>query len=407
MRPAIGVTLVLCVCLSCSSGVQQRQESAGKAAQTSSKSNQGASKESRIVKLDSSALADGGVQTVQVHMATIPASFKATGPIALNEESTAHVGTYVDGRVTEVNARVGDYVHKGQVLARMHSHTVHETRGALDSAREEVARQQEAVDYRKRMLERMKRLLALKSASQQEVERAHTELTTAETDLRNAQINVGKETAHLSDILRLPDSDLRNITEETERPPIVAPIDGQVVDRKITVGTVLEPGGEAFTISNLASVWMNAAIAEADIGKVQVGLPVVVRTQAYPDESFPGRITYLGAELDAQTRTLPARALIPNKTRKLHAGMFAEAEIQQRSGRRTLLIPEDAIQDLNGGPVVFRRKDPGTFEPQPVTVADRRNGRAEISSGLHEGDVIVSRGSFVVKSELLKSRIGE
>jgi RND family efflux transporter MFP subunit len=325
----------------------------------------------------------------------------------LNEERTAHVGTYVDGRITEVNSKIGDYVHKGQVLARMHSHTVHETRGALDSARQEVARQQQAVEYRKRMLERMNRLLALKSASQQEVERAQTELTSAETDLRNAQINVTKETAHLGDILRMPDAELSNITEETERPPLLAPIDGQVVDRKITVGTVLEPGQEAFTVSDLASVWMTAAVNEADIAKVRVGQPVIVRTQAYPGDPFRGRITYIGAELDTQTRTLPARVLISNRERKLHPGMFAEADIEQRSVRKTLFIPEEAIQDLNGGSVVFRRKDAGTFEPQPVTIADRSHGRAEISAGLQEGDVIVSRGSFVVKSELLKSRIGE
>ncbi len=142
---------------------------------------------------------------VVIHISAIPTTFKVTGQIALDEERTAHVGTYVDGRVTDVNAKIGDSVRKSQVLARLHSHTVHETRGALDSAREEVARQQQAVDYRRRMLERMQRLLALKSASQQEVERAQTELTSAETDLRNAQINVGKETAHLSDILRMPD----------------------------------------------------------------------------------------------------------------------------------------------------------------------------------------------------------
>jgi multidrug efflux pump subunit AcrA (membrane-fusion protein) len=87
--------------------------------------------------------------------------------------------------------------------------------------------------------------------------------------------------------------------------------------------------------------------------------------------------------------------------------MFAEADIEQRSVRQTLFIPEEAIQDLNGGSVVFRRTDTGTFEPQPVKVADKGHGQAEISAGLKDGDVIVARGSFVVKSELLKSRIGE
>ncbi len=152
---------------------------------------------------------------------------------------------------------------------------------------------------------------------------------------------------------------------------------------------------------------MTAAVNEADIAKIRLGLPVSVRTQAYPDDAFSGRITYVGAELDTQTRTLPTRVLISNRARKLHPGMFAEADIEQHGFRQTLFVPEEAIQDLNGGPVVFRRKDGNTFEPRPITIADRNGGRAEISAGLSEGDVIVSRGSFVLKSELLRSRIGE
>ncbi|MFL6415933.1 MAG: efflux RND transporter periplasmic adaptor subunit [Bryobacteraceae bacterium] len=397
------VAFLLCLCIACRGGGENGQTSAD----TSDASKKESPRKAGLVKIDSSALANTGVQTVQVHVSSVPANFKVTGQIALNEERTAHVGTYVDGRVTAVKAQIGDYVRTGQVLARLHSHTVHEIRGALDSARQEVERQKQAVEYRKRMLERMNRLLALKSASQQEVERAQTDLTSAETDLRNAQINVGKETAHLSDILRMPESQLSKISEETERPPLLAPIEGQVVDRKITVGTVLEPGQEAFTISDLTSVWMTAAVNEADIAKVRVGLPVVVRTQAYIDEPFPGRITYLGAELDTQTRTLPARVVIANRLHKLHAGMFAEAEIEQRSARQTLFIPEEALQDLNGGSVVFRRKGEDQYEPQPVTIAARSRGRVEISAGLNEGDVIVTRGSFVVKSELLKSRMSE
>jgi membrane fusion protein, heavy metal efflux system len=399
------IALLLCLCSACRSGNEAGQKTAD-STKTANSSEERADN-SGAVKVSPAALANTGVETSQIHMASVPSRFRVTGQIALNEERTAHVGTYVDGRVTDLSAQVGDYVRKGQVLARMHSHAVHETRGALDSAREEVARQKQAVEYRKRMLERMQRLLALKSASSQEVERAQTELTSAETDLRNAQINVTKEGAHLSDILRMPEAELASITEETERPPLVAPISGQVIDRKITVGTVLEPGQEAFTISDLASLWMNAAVNEADLAKVRIGLPVTVRTQAYPDQAFLGRITYIGAELDTQTRTLPARVLISNHEKKLHPGMFAEAEIEQRSSRQTLFIPEEALQDLNGGTVVFRRKDSGTFEPQPVRVATRGHGQAEVSAGLKDGDVIVTRGSFVVKSELLKSRIGE
>lgn len=403
---AAAFALVFCLCISCGNSGEEAQKAEDKSADKANSSKE-SKDNSGLVKIDPAALAATGVETVQVHSSRVPSNFKVPGQITLNEERTAHVGTYVDGRVTDVIAQIGDTARKGQVLARLHSHTVHETKGALDSAREEVARQGQAVEYRKRMLERMQRLLALKSASQQEVERTQTELTSAETDLRNAQINVRKETAHLSDILRMPETQLANLTEESERPPLLAPMDGLVIDRKITVGTVLEPGQEAFTLSDLTTVWMTAAVNEADLAKVRVGLPVIVRTPAYPHQAFPGRITYIGAQLDAQTRTLPARVLIPNRARKLHPGMFAEAEIEQHSVRQTLIIPEQALQDLNGGSVVFRQKEAGAFQPQPVTIADRSHGQAEISAGLKDGDVIVTRGSFVIKSELLKNRVGE
>jgi len=87
--------------------------------------------------------------------------------------------------------------------------------------------------------------------------------------------------------------------------------------------------------------------------------------------------------------------------------MFANAEISEGSSKKSIFIPEEAIQDLSGGSVVFRRVGETSFAPRPVEIATRLNGRAEIRSGLQDGDVIVTRGSFVVKSQLLKSSIGE
>ena len=109
------------------------------------------------------------MRTMLVRFESIPVRFVTSGQMGLNEEQTVHTGTYVDGRIVELKAKIGNYVHKGDILARLHSHSVHETRAALESANEEVNRQQETVEYRKRMSERMQRLLALKSASPQEI----------------------------------------------------------------------------------------------------------------------------------------------------------------------------------------------------------------------------------------------
>ena len=109
---------------------------------------------------------------MQIQSRELPEYLTAAGQIVMNEERTAHIGTYTDGRVTELHANIGDSVVKGSILARMHSHDVHETRAAYETALEGVTRQKTMVDYQRRQRDRMVRLFNLKSASRQEVEKA-------------------------------------------------------------------------------------------------------------------------------------------------------------------------------------------------------------------------------------------
>jgi membrane fusion protein, heavy metal efflux system len=359
------------------------------------------------VTIDGAAQEKAGIQVARIESHAVPEYLTAAGQIVMNEERTAHVGSYTDGRVTEIHANVGDYVRRDTVLARMHSHDVHETRAAYETALESVNRQKNVVAYQERMRDRVIRLYDLKSASKQEVEKAETDLRSAQADLTNARIAVEKEVVHLTDILRIPASALTNIDEEAEQVPVIAPISGTVVNRIITPGTVVEPGEEVFTVSDLSSVWMIASVSEGDISKVHVGNQAQILSQAYPDQAFRGKVTRLGTELDPKTRTLQVRILIPNPEAKLRAGMYVNAQLIQGMSRQALFVPEEAIQDVNGNSVVFLRKADNTFEPKPIQIAHRLNGQAEVSAGLNSGDAVVVKGSFVVKSQMLKSQIGE
>jgi cobalt-zinc-cadmium efflux system membrane fusion protein len=359
------------------------------------------------ITIDGAAQEKAGIQVARIESHAVPEYLTAAGQIVMNEERTAHIGSYTDGRVTELHANLGDYVRQGAVLARMHSHDVHETRAAYETALESVSRQQNAVTYQERMRDRMVRLYELKSASKQEVEKAEADLRSAQTDLANARITVEKEVAHLTDILRIPASALTNINEEAEQVPVIAPISGTVVSRAITPGTVVEPGEEVFVVSDLSSVWMIASVNEVDLSKVRVGNKAQILSPAYPDAAFHGRVTRLGTELDPKTRTLQVRVLVPNEGLKLRAGMYVNAQIKQGMSRQSLFVPEEAVQDVNGSSVVFLRKADNVFEPKPIQIAHRLNGQAEVSAGLNSGDAVVVKGSFVVKSQMLKSQIGE
>ena len=359
------------------------------------------------VKIKGEAQRRAGIAVAQVQPVSVLNYFTAAGQIVMNEERTSHIGTYTDGRVTELHANVGEEVRRGIVLARMHSHDVHETRAAYYTALQDVKKQEAAKAYQQQMLDRMQRLYQLKSASRQEVDKAESDLHTAQADVANAHIAVDKEIAHLTDILHLPESALNNINETNEQVPVIAPAPGVVVARNITLGSVVEPGQEVYTVTDLSSVWMMASVNESDISKVHVGERAAVLTQAFPSEQFIGTVIALGTELDAKTRTLQAKILIPNSKLQLRPGMYASAQLSQGASQPALFVSEEAVQDLNGGSIVFVRTAPDTFEARPVQVAERLHGQAEINAGLNSGDSVVVKGSFVVKSEMLKSQIGE
>ncbi len=362
---------------------------------------------SSSVKIEGDAQRRAGITVVRVQPVSVAKYFTASGQIVVNEERTSHIGTYTDGRVTEVHANVGDPVRRGMVLARMHSHDVHETRAAYYTALQDVKKQEAAVAYQQQLLDRMQRLFQLKSASRQEVDKAESDLHAAQADVANARIAVEKEVAHLTDILHLPESALNDINETTEQVPVIAPAPGIVVARNITLGSVVEPGQEVYTVTDLRSVWMMASVNESDISKVRVGERAAVLTQAFPSEQFKGTVIALGTELDSKTRTLQAKILIPNGKLQIRPGMYASAQLSQGDSRPALFVSEEALQDLNGGSIVFVRTLENTFEPRPVEVAERLHGQAQINAGLRSGDAVVVKGSFVVKSEMLKSQIGE
>lgn len=423
MRPILGgVLLALCL-LSCghsdsSSGSQGGADSknggdsksGGKEKSASAgdqKSSDKSSSTQTQVTIDGPAQQRAGIQVAEIQAHEIPEYLTASGQIVMNEERTAHLGTYTDGRVTELHANVGDSVRKGMVLARMHSHDVHETRAAYETALEGVARQKTAVAYQQRNRDRMLRLFALKSASRQEVEKAEADLVSAQTDLANAQISVDKEVAHLTDILNIPASALPDINETTEQVPVVSSLNGTIIDRKISLGSVVEPGEEVFTVSDLSSVWMIASVPESDVAKIKVGNKAEILSQAYPDQNFTGRVTRLGTELDPKTRTLQVRIVLPNPGMKLRAGMYVNAQLSGGLSKQAVFVSEEAIQDINGGSFVFIRQPNNVFQATPIQIASRLNGQAQIGSGLRPGDAVVVKGSFTVKSEMLKSQIGE
>ena len=385
----------------------QSDKGGARDAQAKQPKEQTAEKSQNQVTITSDAQQKAGIAVETVRLTSGEKYLDVVGQVVLNDEHTAHVGTYTDGRVTKVFANVGDQVKRGAVLARMHSHDVHETLASYRIAKDNVGRQQNKLAYEQRLRDRIGRLFDLKSASRAEVDKAESDVHSAETDLTNAQTEMQREIAHLTDILHFSESEIDHINEDNDEVPVICPFDGTVVERKVNNGSVVEPGDEVFVVSDLSTVWTIASIVENDLSKVKVGDGVEIRTKAYPDEQFKGRITRISSQLDPTTRTVPVRVVVPNSQRKLKVSMFVNARVAQGGESKTILLTEDAVQDINGMSVVFVRKGDTTFEARSVAIGSKINGRAEITAGLNAGEQVVARGSFLVKSELLKNQIGE
>ena len=349
-----------------------------------------------------------GIQTASVLIQRTPRTLSVGGQVAVDEQHTSHLGTIADGRITTVNVLPGAPVRRGQVLGRLHSHMVHETVGALVQAYAETDRQRGAVSFAEQAQSRYHHLYSIQAASLEESQRSDQEVLQAQKLLVDAQANVRMEREHLSELLQVPPESLNpGDLYDRELIPIRSPIDGVVMARNVSVGQVVETGFVAFDISDLSTIWVTAAVNQQDLSLMHPGAAVEVVTTGFPDQVFRGRVVMVGNTLDPETRTIPVRVVVPNPAIKLRPGMFASVHIAEPETRDAVFVPEDALQNINGMPVVFVTTDGVTFQARTVNVGTRSTGRAEIVNGLKPGDRIVVNGAFMVKSEMLKGTMGD
>ena len=363
-----------------------------------------------IIVLDQIAQQKGHVFVESVKMKNVAQSLTAPGQLTFSQDRTWRVGAIAGGKIDELTVQVGDIVRAGQIVGRIHSHDVHEARAAYQQASTELERARSAEVYSKRLRDRAQRLFELKAGSRQDLETAEAELRNAQAAIDKAQSELGKERAHLTDILRVPLDDKGGANSHSEGQddiPIFAPASGLILERTATIGSVVNVGDELFALTDTSSVWMIAAANEVDLSKLRPGQAVRIQVRAYPDREFSGRILKLGEQLDPTTRTLQIRILVPNPQGLLKPEMYATAIFHQPEQRSALFLPEEAIQDINGIPAVFVRRAQNEFESRTVRTGRHANGETEILEGLKAGDAVVVKGSFLLKSQMLRSTIQE
>ena len=188
---------------------------------------------------------------------------------------------------------------------------------------------------------------------------------------------------------------------------VKSPIDGVITDRRSTAGELVSKETQIYTISDPTDLWVIAEIKERDIAAVKIGQQTNFAVLAYPGESFHGNIVRIGNRVEDDSRTLEVRIEVSNADGRLKPGMFADVEIVTTVQENVLLISDIALQTNGEEQIAFVVLDEGKFEKRTVKTGMEQHGRVQVLEGIKEGEKVVTTGSFILKSELLKAALAE
>ena len=327
-----------------------------------------------------------------VQSGSIATELRLNGEVVLNQDRVAEIVPRVPGVVQEVRAVLGADVEANQVLAIIQSRELADGVADFLAARERLALAQTR-------FEREETLFKKKISPEQEYLEVRQALSEARIAQRTAEQKLralGMSSEELQALTQRPN-------ELLTRYSLTAPFAGTIIEKHLTQGEQVSGESPLFRIAQLDNIWVMASVYPKDIGSVGVNQPALVTVQAYPSQAFEGTLTWIAAVIDQQTRTLPVRIELENPGRMLKAGMFAQVTVAVSSTDGVLVIPTSAVQTQKGEAIVFVDKGNGEFERREIAVGAKSSQAIEILSGLQEGERVVTRGAFTLRSELEKS----
>lgn len=323
------------------------------------------------------------VQVVTVQPTTLTRTLRLTGAVAYNNFHTTPVIAQVGGPVNRIAVVVGEQVHKGQPMLYVASPDYSQLRTNYLKAKD-------ASLLAQKNLARTQDLYQHGAAAIRDVEQAESAEVQASGDLAASQAAL--KVMGVSD----PDALLKGpVSYEV---PVLAPIGGLVVEQLVSAGTLLQTGTtQCFTISDTSTVWVLVNVYQKDLPYVQVGDPVTIQTDSYPD-TFQGRISYVAASLDPTSRTLQARIETVNPGEKLKKDMYVTANVQAGNIQNTITVPDSSVlRDSENQPFVYVEVASGQFGRRSVTLGESLQGKTQITSGLQSGDRVIGDGGLFVQ----------
>lgn len=323
------------------------------------------------------------VQVVAVQPTTLSRTLRLTGAVAYNGFRTTPVITQVSGPVSRVVVVPGQKVRRGQPMLYVASPDYSQLRTNYVKAKDAYALAQ-------KNFARSKDLYQHHAIAVKDLEQAESAEVQAGGDLASAEAALK--------VMGVTDPDAVEKGPSSYEVPVRAPIGGVVVEQSVSAGQLLQPGNtQCFTISDTSTVWVLVNAYQKDLPYVHVGDTVTIQTDAYPD-SFRGRISYIAASLDPNSRTLPARIETLNPGEKLKKDMYVTATVQAGKIQNAIAVPDSAVlRDSENEPFVYAQVSANQFGRRSVTLGESLQGQTQVTAGLQPGDHVIGDGSLFLQ----------
>jgi cobalt-zinc-cadmium efflux system membrane fusion protein len=325
----------------------------------------------------------GHIQIVTVAPTSIPRNLRLTGGVAFNAFNTTPVITQIGGPVSRIAVTPGREVHRGEPLLYVSSPDYSLLLATYLKARD-------AYQLADRSYLRSKDLFDHHAIAERDLEAAASVRTQASADVDAAEQSLK--------ILGITKPDAVIGKPPASEIPVLSPIAGEAVERLVSPGQVIQAGAtQVFTISNMSSVWVLANIYQKDLPYVHLGDPVTITADSYPGTEFRGKISYIAAALDPNTRTLQARIDVKNPQARLKKDMSVVAIVAADTIQNALTVPSAAVlRDTENEPFVYVVKN-NQFSRRAVTLGVSAGGNTQVTSGIEAGEQIVGDGSLFLQ----------
>ncbi|HWN69416.1 MAG TPA: efflux RND transporter periplasmic adaptor subunit, partial [Haliangium sp.] len=328
---------------------------------------------------------EAGIETYRVERRPFARTLEVVGQLGFDRNRHAQLSARGEALVLGVHVDVGDEVKAGQALVMLASSSVGAEQARLSAARTRL-------DTARSALERQRELSASGVGPRKNEEEAQRELAAAQAEYDTARAALYASGATMGGT--------------GGRHALAAPFAGTIVARDAVSGKTATPEQVLIEVADLSTMWAQLDVPEADASQVRPGQQVRITLEGMRGETRTGTIARVGARVDPQSRTVPARVELPNPDRGLKAGVFLRATIEVAAEHEALLVPRPALQHAEGRTLVFVKKEDGLYEPVAVELGASDADMVEVTKGLSPGAEVVTTAAFLLKTEILKGSIG-